>query len=80
MKTIGDIDRNLAVTGVLTDTDIEWRSVREAPIAIHGLYHPYEAGPFRRVPADVAAATARVAAKAVAAVASKNGTQSEYTT
>lgn len=58
MKRIEEIDKNMAVVTRLTDTDIEWYDVHEAPFALHGFNEPQEKDqPFRRLPEDVAEAT-----------------------
>ena len=57
MKSIGEIDRNLAVSNVIGDASVEWHSAKETPIRIHGLYRPQSDGAFCRLPREVAAAT-----------------------
>ncbi len=57
MKSIGEIDRNLAVSNVIEDKDVAWYSAKQSPIRLHGLYRPQDDGAFCRIPADVAEAT-----------------------
>ena len=36
MSTIGQIDPNLAVAARVTDEDVIWHDVHDAPFALHG--------------------------------------------
>lgn len=51
--------RRTDLPGTLNKPDLVWRSVREEPFRIHGLYKPEIPGKFRRLPADVAEATSK---------------------
>ena len=51
---IEEIDKNLKVETDIQRDDLIWLNVREAPFAIHGLYHPTESGPFHRMDPAVA--------------------------
>lgn len=58
MKRIDELDLNMAVAIRLTDADIQWLDVHDAPFALNGFTEPQIAGePFRRLPKDVAEAT-----------------------
>ncbi len=54
MKTIGQLDRNMAVANRVQAPDLIWHEAREAPFCLHGLHAPEAGGPFRRMPEDVA--------------------------
>jgi len=51
--------RRMDLPGALNRPDLVWRSVREEPFRIHGLYRPETLGKFRRLPEDVAEATSK---------------------
>ena len=51
---IEDIDQNLRVETNIQRDNLVWLNVREAPFAIHGLYHPTEPGAFHRMDPAVA--------------------------
>lgn len=56
MKTIEQIDRNMAVVTRIEDPDVVWHDVHSAPFSLHGFCMPQEAGDiFRRFPLDIAA-------------------------
>ena len=56
MKTIEQIDRNMAVVTRIEDPDVEWHDVHGEPFSLHGFCMPQQAGEiFRRFPQDVAA-------------------------
>lgn len=57
MSNIGEIDKNLAVSGVIQDTEVEFYNVRQQPFAIYGLIPGREGEPFRRLPLEVAEKT-----------------------
>lgn len=58
MKRIEEIDLNMAVVTRLSNPDILWLDVHDAPFSLHGFPEPQPVGePFRRLPADVAEAT-----------------------
>ena len=54
MSNIGEIDRNLAVTGTIQGADVNFYDVRQEPFTIYGLLHSDEGEPFRRLPLEVA--------------------------
>ena len=54
MKTIDQLDRNMAIATRVEEPDIIWRNAGEAPFRICGLYEPQAEGPFRRMPENVA--------------------------
>lgn len=51
---IEDIDQNLKVETNIQRDNLVWLNVREAPFAIHGLYHPTEPSAFHRMDPAVA--------------------------
>lgn len=56
MKTIEQIDRNMAVVTRIEDPDVVWHNVHDAPFSLHGFCMPQEADDaFRRLPQEVAA-------------------------
>ena len=55
MKSITDVDKNLAVNDVIEKDGIEFYRMPQAPFSLHGVY--YENGAFRRIPTDVAERT-----------------------
>lgn len=57
MKDITELDKSMAVMTRVEDETVKWRSAREKPFALEGLYEPYAPGSYRRMPADVAEAT-----------------------
>ena len=57
MSNIGEIDRNLAVTGTIQGADVNFYDVRQEPFTIYGLLHSDEGEPFRRLPLEVAERT-----------------------
>lgn len=57
MKNIAELDKNMAVMNRVDDPSVIWRSARENPLRLEGLYDPYAPGPYRRLPESVAAAT-----------------------
>ena len=54
VKTIDQLDRNMAIATRVEEPDIVWRNAGEAPFRICGLYEPQAEGPFRRMPENVA--------------------------
>ncbi len=54
--SLDEIDANFHVPKTVTDTDITWRDVRQAPFAVYGLYDYKNTVPFRRMPEETAAA------------------------
>lgn len=58
MKRIEEIDLNMAVITRLSNPDILWLDVHDAPFSLHGFTEPQPVNePFRRLPKDVAEAT-----------------------
>ncbi len=57
MESYINIDKNMIVNDTIGDVEVVWHDVRTAPFSLHGFYEPYTEPFFRRVPADVAAAT-----------------------
>lgn len=57
MSNIGDIDKNLAVTGTVQGVDLNFYNVRRDPFCIYGLISGNEGEPFRRMPYEVAEKT-----------------------
>ncbi len=51
---IEDIDRNLVVETDITEPDLVWFNVREAPFKLYGLIYDEEQGCYVRLPQDVA--------------------------
>ncbi len=49
-----EIDKNLKIETDITEPDILWRSVRQAPFSIHGVLYDEEQGCFVRMPQSVA--------------------------
>lgn len=56
MKSIGAIDRRLAVTGQVNGQDFDFFDVRRPPFTLYGLLPGEPGAPFRRMPESVAAA------------------------
>jgi hypothetical protein len=54
--SLADIDRNFAVE-TACNLPVRFYPARVSPFSIHGLYDPQAGAPYRRLPADVAAAT-----------------------
>ena len=54
VKTIDQLDRNMAIVARVDEPEVEWRDARKAPFRICGLYEPQAEGPFRRMPENVA--------------------------
>ena len=55
MKSIEQIDRNMAVVTRIDDPDVIWHDVHDAPFTLHGFCHAQQPGEiFRRFPPDVA--------------------------
>ena len=54
--SLDEIDANFHVPKTVTDPDITWRDVRQAPFAVYGLYDYQNMVPFRRMPEEIAAA------------------------
>lgn len=52
MKSITEVDKNLAVKDVIEKDGIEFYRMPQAPFSLHGVY--YDNGMFRRIPTDVA--------------------------
>lgn len=57
MESYIQIDKNMIVNTTIGDVEVTWHDVRNAPFSLHGFYDPQNQPYFRRVPADVAAAT-----------------------
>jgi hypothetical protein len=51
--TLEQIDKNFKLDGV-TEKDVVWYDVKEAPFRIYGVYFDESEGRFRRLPASVA--------------------------
>jgi len=56
MAKLEEIDRNFALPNVSKE-GMTLYSVRRPPFRLHGLCHPEDGGPFRRLPQEVAEAT-----------------------
>lgn len=54
MSNIGEIDKNLAVSGTFQGADVNFYNVRQEPFTIYGLVPSGEGEPFRRLPLSVA--------------------------
>lgn len=54
MSNIGEIDKNLAVSGTIQGENVSFYNVRREPFAIYGLIPSSEGEPFRRLPLQVA--------------------------
>ena len=57
MESYINIDKNMIVNTTIGDVAVTWHDVRQAPFSLHGFWQPQTEEIFRRVPADVAAAT-----------------------
>ena len=51
---IGDVDKNLAITGKIQGVELVFYNVRHDPFRIYGLIFDSEGEPFRRIPCGVA--------------------------
>lgn len=51
---VEDVDRNLATAVTVTEPDLVWLNVRQAPFSVHGLLYDEDMGRFLRVPQAVA--------------------------
>jgi len=54
---IGDVDKNLAVSGVIKGVELKFYSARRDPFRIYGLISGNEGEPFRRIPYELAEKT-----------------------
>jgi len=54
MNNIGEVDKNLAVSGVINDIELCFFDVRNEPFTVHGLLTDCKDELFRRMPEDVA--------------------------
>ena len=54
MSNIGEIDKNLAVSGNIQGEDVTFYNVRQEPFTVYGLIQSREGEPFRRLPLQVA--------------------------
>ena len=54
MSNIGEIDKNLAVSGTIQGENVSFYNVRKAPFTIYGLLPGREGESYRRVPLEVA--------------------------
>ena len=54
MSGIGQIDKNLMVSGTVQKEDLVYRNVRSRPFAVYGLLPDCEGAPFCRIPRDLA--------------------------
>ena len=59
MESYINLDKNMIVNTTIGDVDVVWHDVRQAPFSLHGFHEPLTEPYFRRVPADVAAATSK---------------------
>ncbi len=50
---ISEIDKNLAVSSAITETDIEWYDVNEAPFEVCGVFYDKDEGAYLRFPRAV---------------------------
>lgn len=52
-----NIDKNMIVNTTIGDAEVVWLDVKKEPFSLHGFYEPETSSLYRRVPADIAAAT-----------------------
>jgi len=57
MENYINVDKNMIVTDTIGEREVTWYDVKQAPFSLHGFYEPLTEPFFRRLPADVAAAT-----------------------
>ena len=57
MESYINIDKNMIVNTTIGDAEVVWLDVKKAPFSLHGFDAPETSPFYRRVPADVAAAT-----------------------
>lgn len=57
MESYIELDKNMTVSTTVGDEPVVWYDVKKAPFTLHGFHDPLNTPYYRRVPADVAAAT-----------------------
>ena len=57
---ISEIDKNLAVSSAITQTDIEWYDVNEAPFEVCGVFYDKDEGAYLRFPREVSKTVSKV--------------------
>lgn len=60
---VSKFDKNMVVETTLTEPDLRFYDVRQAPFKLYGLYDPCHQKAFLRLPEDVAAATSEAVAR-----------------
>jgi len=63
MESFINIDKNMIVNTTIGDVAVTWHDVKHAPFSLYGFSEPVGEPFFRRVPADVAAATSDAVAR-----------------
>jgi len=53
-RSVAEFDKNMEVVTTITEPDLVWLSVREAPFTIYGVFYDEEQGCFVRMPQSVA--------------------------
>jgi len=51
---IEDVDQNLKIESDITEPDIVWMDIKNAPFSIHGIFYDEDSGKYRRLPKDIA--------------------------
>lgn len=57
MESYIELDKNMVVSATVGDEPVVWYDIKKAPFTLHGFHDPLNTAYYRRVPADVAAAT-----------------------
>lgn len=57
MENYMSVDKNMIDQSMIGNTEVVWYDIKQKPFSLHGFYDPLNTPYYRRVPADVAAAT-----------------------
>lgn len=57
MENYMTVDKNMIDQSMIGNTEVAWYDIKKAPFSLHGFYDPLNTPYYRRVPADVAAAS-----------------------
>ena len=57
MENYMSVDKNMIDQSMIGNTEVAWYDIKQKPFSLHGFYDPLNTPYYRRVPADVAAAT-----------------------
>ena len=72
MENYMSVDKNMIDQSMIGNTEVAWYDIKQKPFSLHGFYDPLNTPYYRRVPADVAAATSEGSPTRISGVSSQS--------